>query len=102
MARPKGSHDIAPQVRGAFLRALKLREDRRNKKSLSELIDDKLDEDVLGVLKAMAQFVPKEMLLQADITTRKADELSDDELLSIATSGSEGTAEEASSESPVH
>lgn len=100
MARKRGSHDIAPQIRGAWKRAVLSLEDKG--KPLSTIIEKCLEENPLATLKAISAFVPKEMLLEADITTKKAEELTDDELLSIATSGSDGTADEAESTSKPH
>ena len=83
MARPKGSHDIAPMIRGAFIRAAKQLEAKG--KPLSKLIYDHLEDDFLNTLKVIASFCPKEMI--ADITTRKVNniaELTDDELEQLA------------------
>lgn len=74
MARPKGTADIAPMIRGAFIRAAKMLEE--DGKPLSLIIKDQLEERPLDTLKAISSFVPKEMLIDADITTQ-LDELSE-------------------------
>lgn len=65
MARPKGSHDIAPQIRGAFIRAVKGLED--DGKPLSAMIREHLESDFLNTLKVIASFVPKEMLIEGQV-----------------------------------
>lgn len=62
MARPKGSHDIASKVRGAFLRAMAMAED--DDRPLSVIIYDCLQEKPLDTLNAISKFVPKEMLIE--------------------------------------
>lgn len=77
MARPKGSHDISPMIRGAFIRAAKALESKG--KPLSTIIMQELEKDPLATIRTMASFVPKEL----DITQRKISdisELSDEEL----------------------
>ena len=63
--RPPGSHDITPQIRGAWKRACLIVEDRGS--SLSELIADAIEKDVLAALKAIQGFLPKES--QLDLRT---------------------------------
>jgi hypothetical protein len=59
--RRAGSRDIAPQIRGAFKRAvLQLEEEGR---PLSELIKEYLEKDFLGTLRAIQGFIPKEQLI---------------------------------------
>ena len=59
--RRAGSRDIAPQIRGAFKRAvLQLEEEGR---PLSELIKEHLERDFLGTLRAIQGFIPKEQLI---------------------------------------
>lgn len=77
MARTKGSHDIAPMIRGAFIRAAKSLEAKG--KPLSVIIEDSLQDKPLETLKAISSFVPKEMLIEADITTQ-LDSMSDEAL----------------------
>lgn len=61
MARPKNSRDIAPEIRGAFLRALKIRE-HEGKGSLSDMILAAIDDHgILKVLDVMAKFTPRSM-----------------------------------------
>ena len=66
--RPKGSHDIAPMIRGAFIRAAKGLEAKG--KPLSKIITDQLEEKPLETLKVISSFIPKEMLIEADITSQ--------------------------------
>jgi len=75
MARLKGSHDIASQIRGAFIRATKSLDEKG--RSLSMIIEDELSAKPLDTLRAISAFVPKEMLLEASITT-EIDEMSDE------------------------
>jgi hypothetical protein len=59
--RRAGSRDIAPQIRGAFKRAvLQLEEEGR---PLSDLIKEYLEKDFLGTLRAIQGFIPKEQLI---------------------------------------
>lgn len=81
MARTRGSHDIASQVRGAFLRAAKMAEE--DGRPLSLILLEQLQERPLDTLRAIAQFVPKEMLVEAEVTTR-TDEMTDAELVAYA------------------
>lgn len=67
--RPKGSHDIAPMIRGAFIRAVKGLED--DGKPLSTLIREQLENNPLATLKAMAAFNPKE----SNVTQRETRDL---------------------------
>jgi len=84
MARPKGSHDVAPMIRGAFMRAVRMIEEGKSKKSLSEIIMEQLTEHPLETLRTMASFTPKEV----DVTTRQGitdvSQLNDEELEQLA------------------
>lgn len=66
MATRRGG-DIAGEIRGAFIRAVKAREpenkhhNNKSIKSLSEIIDEQLDENPIALLNAMKGFVPKEL-----------------------------------------
>jgi hypothetical protein len=64
-------------IRGAFIRAAKGLEAKG--KPLSTLIAKELEERPLDTLRAIAGFVPKEMLLEASIRDQ-TDELSDEAL----------------------
>lgn len=64
MPREARGKDVAPTVRGAFIRAVKALEDKG--KPLSEIIQKELDERPLETLRAIASFVPKELMLQGD------------------------------------
>ena len=67
--RPKGAHDISPIIRGAFIRALKIREDKKGKKSLSEIMSELLDDNPVGLLNVLKGYVPKEIDITAtDLT----------------------------------
>ena len=78
MPRPKGtpktgggprkprSRDVAPEVRGAFLRACRFLED--DGEPLSMLIHRALKEDVNATLHAIARFVPKELMVDAHVS----------------------------------
>ena len=107
MARPKGSHDVAPMIRGAFKRAAKMLE--QEGKPLSVLIKKHLEDDTLSTLKAMASYIPKEH----NVTQRTVGSVSDltdaelDQLKSLAITllGGSGDGEETDSEgdaSSVH
>jgi hypothetical protein len=69
--RGKRGPDIAGEIRGAFIRAVKSRQldtdEKRStkRKPLSQIMDDLLDENPIGLLNAMKGFVPKEVDLQA-------------------------------------
>ena len=77
MANRKGSKQIAPMIRGAFIRAVKALEDGGT--PLSTIIKQQLEKRPLETLKAISSFVPKEMLIEADIKTQ-LNEMSDDVL----------------------
>ncbi len=62
-------------IRGAFIRAAKSMEEKGT--PLSTLIEKQLEDKPLETLKAIASFVPKEMLIEADITTQ-LDDMSDE------------------------
>ena len=72
-----GSHEIASVVRGAFLRAAKMAE--ADNRPLSTIIYEQLQEKPLDCLRTIAQFVPKEMMLQAEVT-HVHEEMSDEQL----------------------
>ena len=78
--RPKGSHDIAPMIRGAFIRAVKGLED--DGKPLSSLIREELENNPLATLKAMAAFNPKESNVTQRNTADPVD-YTDEELMEI-------------------
>jgi hypothetical protein len=65
MARPKGSADLAPKVRGAFKRALIMLDERKGVdeegRGLSEVLCDSLEENPIGTLGAISRFCPKEL-----------------------------------------
>jgi len=65
MARPKGSADLAPKVRGAFKRALIMLDEQRGVdeegKGLSEVLMESLEENPIGTLGAISKFCPKEL-----------------------------------------
>lgn len=75
--RGKRGGDIAGEIRGAFIRAIKAREpenkhhNNKSIKSLSEIIDEQLDENPLGLLNALKGFVPKEAFLSTDSMTHE-------------------------------
>lgn len=58
VGRPKGAHDFAPSVRGAFLRALKILDE--DKRPLSILLREALERDVAGTLSAVHKYLPKQ------------------------------------------
>jgi len=74
MPKLKGTPDIAPMIRGAFVRAAKRLE--RKGKSLSEIIEASLEDRPLETLKVIGGFVPKEMLIEKTITMQ-LDEMSE-------------------------
>ena len=65
MARPKGSADLAPKVRGAFKLALIMLDEQRGVdeegKGLSEVLMESLQENPIGTLGAISKFCPKEL-----------------------------------------
>jgi len=65
MARPKGSADLAPKVRGAFKPALIMLDEQRGVdeegKGLSEVLMESLQENPIGTLGAISKFCPKEL-----------------------------------------
>ena len=75
---PKAKHHISPAIRGAFLESLKVIQ-RRTGKPFSEILADKLMEDLLGTLNAVSKFDVREK----EITVTLLDEvreIADDEL----------------------
>ena len=63
--RPDGSKDIAPMIRGAFIRACKVNEQRG--KGLTGLIADSLVRDPINTIKAMASFNPRQMQMDMNV-----------------------------------
>ena len=61
IGRPKGSHDIAPIVRGAFKRAVLQLEEKGT--PLSDLIAQEMEKNVFAALRAISAFIPKELLV---------------------------------------
>jgi len=58
MPRPKGVRDVAPEIRGALIRALAIMEDKG--KPLSTLIVDAIEEQgILKVLDTLSKYNPK-------------------------------------------
>jgi len=77
MARLARARDVAPTVRGAFLRAIKMLED--DKRPLSDILYEALLKDPLPVLAVVSKYVPKEMLIeQTEVQSAKT--LTDKEL----------------------
>ena len=68
MPTKRRAKQVAPMIRGAFIRAVKALEDKG--KPLSEIIMKELESKPLDTLRAISSFVPKELLLEADITTQ--------------------------------
>lgn len=58
MPNRKARADITPEVRGAWLRAAKMQENKG--RGLSELIAEAMEKDVLAALNAIAKFLPRE------------------------------------------
>ena len=105
MPKKQGSKDVAPMIRGAFVRAVKALEDKG--KPLSKIILKELEENPLATLKAISSFCPKEL----DVTQRKAitdiSELNDEELEQLASFAAsvlsgEGEDEESQSTTVTH
>jgi hypothetical protein len=69
--RKKGSKDVAPMVRGAFVRAVKALED--GGRPLSDIIREQLEKHPLHTLKTISSFVPKEL----EMTVNEVEEASD-------------------------
>ena len=62
MARPSGSQDVAPRIRGAFKRAcIILDKNGKEGTGITELMVQSLQEDFRGTLQALKGFIPKEM-----------------------------------------
>lgn len=77
MGARRGGTEIAPMVRGAFIRAVK---DLENKgKPLSTIIKDQLEKHPLETLKTIGSFIPKEMLIEATIY-QELEQLTDEAL----------------------
>ena len=100
MAKTAGSRDVAPNIRGAFKRALLSLEAKG--KPLSGMIEESLQNDFLNTLKTIAQFTPKE-IEQTIERKRSKDDFSDEELLEIIQSGSSSISDgEAPSPPELH
>ena len=72
-AKPRAN--ITPEIRGAWVRAAKIVEQRG--KGLSELIADAMEKDVISTLRAISAFLPRET---------KVEHTGDVNLVSILTS----------------
>ena len=85
LARNKGNHDIASQVRGAFIRACASLDQKWSRKlengntALSAILEQMLQEKPLDALNAVSKFVPKEMLVETTVI-QQIDQLSDEAL----------------------
>jgi hypothetical protein len=77
MPKLKGTPDIAPMVRGAFIRAAKQLAD--GGRPLSTILLEQLREHPLETLRVISSFIPKEMMIEATIH-QELDELSDEAL----------------------
>ena len=66
MGAKRGAREIAPMIRGAFIRAVKALE--AGGKPLSTIIMKELEAKPLETLKAISSFVPKEMLIEVGIS----------------------------------
>lgn len=64
MPRRKQGKDVAPTIRGAFIRAVKGLED--DGRPLSDMVRESLESDFTGTLRAISSFVPKEHLVGGD------------------------------------
>lgn len=84
--RPKGTSDIAPKIRSYFKRAIEKLE--KKGKPLDDLIVEALENDLKGTLTALSKYVPTEIDLNTD--TESAENMTDEQLLSIAKTGSAG------------
>jgi hypothetical protein len=78
MASRQRATQIVPMIRGAFIRAAKSLETRKNL-SLTDLIAKELEERPLDTIRAIAHFVPKELLVERSIV-EEMDEMSDEAL----------------------
>jgi len=67
--RPKGSHEVAHRVRTALMQAI----DRMEKggKSLVDIMEEELQKDPKGLLRVMAQYIPKEQVIDAQVECGK-------------------------------
>lgn len=59
MARPKGSPDLTPAMRGGLLRALKIIDD--SKRPMSTRWVEAFEEDFLATMTVAARFLPKDV-----------------------------------------
>lgn len=62
MARTRGSHDIAPKIRWAFLKAMQMSEDEGL--PIEMIIKNCLKNSPIETLNAISKFVPREMLIE--------------------------------------
>ena len=66
--RRTGVKDIAPIIRQAFILAAKRLEAKG--KPLSDIMERQLEKDPLATLRALGPYVPKNVNIDADITSR--------------------------------
>lgn len=64
MAKPVQARRVVPEVRGAFLRAIK--QMAAEGKPLSDVIYRELQDNPLRALDTLSKFIPKELLLDVD------------------------------------
>ena len=103
MAARKRAQQIVPLIRGSFIRAAKSLEEEGV--SLTDLIADQLKNKPLETLKVIAQFVPKEMLVEADISMQleeMSDEAIDAEIRRLATETATSLIASGEAESVTH
>lgn len=77
MPKLKGTPDIAPMVRGAFIRAAKQLAD--GGRPLSTIFLEQLREHPLETLRVISTFIPKEMMVELNVN-QELDQLSDEAL----------------------
>lgn len=79
MARRRGGSDIAGEIRGAFIRAVRIMDEDpvfkdlrfgdQPGRSLSAMMEESLKEDFRGTLNALKGFVPKEAFMSMEVTS---------------------------------
>lgn len=83
MARPKGSHDVSPQIRGGLMRYFKMQEAKG--RPISTIWEELFEADPMGAMRLAISTMPKEQRLEvtertvADFVLEKARQREADE-----------------------
>ena len=71
MPNRKGKHDVAPLIRGAFIRCIaRIADGEENEGALATLMEESLKDDFKGTLNVLSKFTVREKEVNKTVTTR--------------------------------